>query len=245
MGALAAPSRWPPSNRRLPAALAPGASGASGICWFWLGVRRRCSVRRGVVVLAPCLGDVPAGRGFGSDPIGGGRGMLDPAGSGLRWTGSGHVWRRGCSGPSLWQCAGGSAPRPVNASRRWYSHLGESSAPAGAGDGDACGRRVPLWRRRCHGECSSENLGKPMFQVLLEQVMAAHFVSHPFLKASSRFGLVRLCGGCSLWVRWWWWCGQFGVDGGVCLVGEKVVLCLRDRGSAMRRIGFDFHPKPG
>ena len=153
------------------------------------------------------------------------RGAGDCGGSGLRWTGSGHVWRRGCSGPSSWQCARGSAPRPVDASRRWYSHLGESSAPAGAGDGDACGRREPPWRRRCHGECLSENLGKPMFQVLLEQVMAAHFVSHPFLKASSRFSSVRLCGGCSLWVRWWWWCVQFGVDGGVCFVGEELVLC--------------------
>ena len=84
-----------------------------------------------------------------------------------------------------------------------------------------------------------------MFQVCLERTMAAHIVSHPFLKASC--GLARLvpvvaarCGLDGLW-----WCGRLGIDGGLCFVGKEVVLCLRDRGSAMRRNGSDFHPKPG
>lgn len=115
---------------RLPSAGLPRSSVslllATGGRRGWLLVSARmCSVevavRRGVAVLALARGAaVRSGLWFcllavrawaarlsdsaWPDPVGSGGGRLDPAGSGLRRPGFGHVWRWGCSGPSLWWC---------------------------------------------------------------------------------------------------------------------------------------------
>jgi hypothetical protein len=67
--------------------------------------------------------------------------------------------------------------------------------------------------------------GKPLFLVLPERSMAAHFCIAFLLEGIS---LVDSCSRCSLRVGWW--CGWLGVDGGVFGVGEEVLLCQRHLG---------------
>ena len=120
------PSRWPSLYLAPPCRV--GARGASvvsemaagfgrrgpaevallGAGWWCSPSPRGAAVRFGCVVLPS--GSAARGRRacrprFGSVLVGSGGGMLDLAGSGLQWPGSGHVWRRGCSGPSLWWCS--------------------------------------------------------------------------------------------------------------------------------------------
>lgn len=49
--------------------------------------------------------------------------------------------------------------------------------------------------------------GKPLFLVLPERAMAAHFCVAILLEG---IVLVDLCGRCFLRVGWWWWCDWLG-----------------------------------
>ena len=123
----------------------------------------------------------------------------DPVGSGGGQVGSCRIWP---AATRIWSCVAMGLQWPYSvvvqgATIRSLPVLlggglltwAKATAPAGAGDGDARGCRLPPWRHRCHGDFPFEAPGET--HVPGPSRTADGVVSHSFLKASD------------WWIVWW------------------------------------------